>query len=233
MIQISEDCEEGTRNSISERRESEPGEAAANSTVYVYGHGPTRNPFYEEARALHATAEGAVLILTACVSRGQKLLLMNGIGQEPVEAQVVRAQTLDAQMFELEVRFSVPQPKFWAPAAQERGRSAQPEKRQHPRVSLPRGISIAWQGPEQHDISRVMSLSAGGLFIESAVPARRGEILRLHFDLPGGSIRGKAVVRWSMRGRGMGVEFTELPEGSRAVLNALLQKLLGQKSNRK
>jgi hypothetical protein len=94
-------------------------------------------------------------------------------------------------------------------------------------VGLPRGMTIAWQGTRQHDISRVSSLSLGGLFIEVANPAPAGETLQVQFDIPGGAIRGQAVVRRSVTGEGMGVEFTDLPEASRTRLGGLLQKLLG------
>src|SRR5690348_17189793 len=118
---------------------------APNSMVCVYGHGPTRNPFYEEARALHVTPEGALLILSAPVNRGQKLLLIGMAGQDPAEAQVIRTRTLGAQMFEVEIAFSSPRPDFWKPfcgSAQKKG----VEQRRSPRVRLPRGITISWQG---------------------------------------------------------------------------------------
>src|SRR5260370_42331866 len=83
-----------------------------NATVYVYGHGPNKNPFYEEAQAVNGTEEGALLILSVPVSRGQKLLLMNGTRQDPVEAQVVRTRTMGAQMSEIEVAFEASRPDF-------------------------------------------------------------------------------------------------------------------------
>ena len=86
-----------------------------NAMVYVYGHGPARNPFYKEARAFNATAEGAFLILNAAVNQGQKLLLMNGTQQDPVEAQVVRIRTQNAQTFEIEVALTIPRLDFWKP----------------------------------------------------------------------------------------------------------------------
>jgi hypothetical protein len=49
----------------------------------------------------------------------------------------------------------------------------------------------------------------------------------VQFDIPSGAVRGQGVVRRSIKGKGMGVEFTELPAGSVSGLNELLQKLLG------
>ena len=207
--------------------------AAPNAMVYVYGHGSTRNPFYEEARAVNATAEGALLILSAALNRGQKLLLINGVRQDPVQAQVVRTRTLGAQMFEVEIAFPVPQPDFWRPIREGSKKEHGAEKRRSPRIGLPRGMTIAWQGTLHHDISRVSSLSLGGLFIEAADPAPIGDTLQVQFDIPGGAVRGRVVVRRSIKGQGMGVEFTELPAASRAGINELLQKLLGDAPNRR
>lgn len=203
------------------------------ATVYVYGHGPNRNPFYEEAQAVNATGKGALLILNSGVSRGQKLLLMNGTKHDPVEAQVVRTRTMGAQMFEIEVAFEVCRPDFWRPFSSDGKGKHGAEKRRFPRIGLPRGMTVAWQATHHRDISRVSSLSLGGLFIESADPAAAGETLQVQFDIPSGAVRGEAVVRRSIKGKGMGVEFTELPAGSRAGLNELLQKLLGDMRNRK
>lgn len=203
------------------------------ATVFVYGYGPMKNPFYEQARAINTTPQGALLIFGLSMSCGQKLLLMNGTGSNPVEAEVVRARTLDAQMFEAEVVFTVPQPTFWTPFRNTGKTKFSREKRISPRVDLPRGMTISWDSPYRRDISRVSSLSAGGMFIDADDPAPVGQMLQVQFDLPSGPVLGKAVVRRSIRGKGMGIEFIELPEDQRAALNDLMQKLLGQRRNRK
>lgn len=204
--------------------------SAPNVTVYVYGHGPTKNPFYEQARALNTTSQGASLILTSAVNGGQKLLLMNGASPEPVEAQVIRTRTLNAQMLEAEVAFTVPQPDFWTTLR--KPAKCRSEKRRSPRISLPQGMTISWEAPYRRDISRVSSMSLGGLFIDAEDPAPAGQTLRVQFDIPSGPVVAKAVVRRSVKGKGMGVEFTELPEAQRQALNHLLQQLLGNRRNR-
>jgi hypothetical protein len=198
----------------------------AMATICVYGYGPTKSPFYEEAQTVRANSDGGLLILGAPVSCGQKLLLINGRGSSPVEAQIVNTRSLGAQMCEVEVAFPFPQPEFWRPL---RGvaKKKDAEKRRFPRVTLPTGMSIAWQMKERHNIARVKSISLGGLFIEEAEPVRVGDTVQVQFDIPGGAVHAKAVVRRSIKGQGMGVEFTELPGGARAALHKLLQKLLG------
>jgi PilZ domain len=233
MGQVLENVQKQRVNSILGNVEDGSETPAPNAMVYVYGHGPSRNPFYEEARALRISPQGALLILSAAVNSGQKLLLISAAGQEPAEAQVIRTRTLGTQMFEVEISFSSPRPDFWKPFSSSPKKRPGAEKRRSPRVRLPRGMTIEWQGARRRDISRVSSISLGGLFIEAANPAPAGDTLQVQFDLPGGPVRGQAVVRRSVAGQGMGVEFKELPENSRARLGELLQKLLGNVPNAK
>ena len=228
-----ESLQSETPNSVLSAGKNSSEAVALNATVYVYGHGSNKNPFYEQAQAVNGTEKGALLILGAAVSRGQKLLLMNGTKQDPVEAQVVRTRTMGAQMFEVEVAFPVSRPDFWSPFCGAAKAKHGAEKRRFPRVELPRGMTVAWQATHHKDVSRVSSLSLGGLFIESANPAPAGDTLQVQFDIPSGAVRGQAVVRRSINGKGMGVEFTELPAGSRTGLYNLLQKLLGDTRNRR
>lgn len=232
MEQILENAKTQHLNPVLEKNESASRETAKNATVNVYGHGPSKNPFYEEARAINTNPKGATLILTTPVNCGQKLLLIKGAGQDPVEAQVVHSRALDAQMFEVEIRFSFLRPDFWNAVRTTAKEKSGAERRRSPRIGLTRGMTISWDGPYRRDISRVSSLSLGGLFIEAEDPAPEGQILQVQFDIPSGPVLGKAVVRRSIKGQGMGVEFTELPASSRAGLSKLLEKLLGNASSR-
>lgn len=233
MEQLLEEMKNEPVNAAMGNDENISDDAPANATVQVYGHGPTQNPFYEEARAINTTPAGAILILSTPVNRGQKLLLINVGGQDPVQAEVVRTHTLDARMFEVEIAFAVPQTDFWKSVrGGVKGKSGA-ERRRSPRVGLTRGMTISWEGPYRRDISRVSSLGLGGLFIEAEDPAPAGQILQVQFDIPSGPVLGKAVVRRSIKGKGMGVEFTELPASSRSGINELLQKLLGDVRSRR
>ena len=78
-------------------------------TVYIYGYGPTE---IQAAKTLHATSEGALLLLSTPMPRGEKLFLMNGAGQSPVAAEIVATRPLAAQRFEVEVAFAVPPADF-------------------------------------------------------------------------------------------------------------------------
>ena len=98
--------------------------------------------------------------------------------------------------------------------------------RRYPRVGLPKGMLIAWQSSGERIVSRVATLGLGGLFISTPDPPAVGEIVRLFFEVPGGEVRARAVVRSSQPSKGMGVEFTAMGVEARARLHRLLKRLL-------
>ena len=74
--------------------------------------------------------------------------------------------------------------------------------------------------------SRVRTLSMGGLFISVPDPPPVGTKLRLSFEVPGGNVHAEAIVRNTVPGEGMGVEFTRLGLKDRILLENLLKRLL-------
>ena len=100
------------------------------------------------------------------------------------------------------------------------------ETRRHERISLPKGMSATWYGGGQQQVSRVKTLSMGGLFLCGTITMRVGTDLTLVFEVPGGVILAEAVVRNVVVGEGMGVEFTKMNPQSRALLGELLTRLL-------
>jgi hypothetical protein len=98
--------------------------------------------------------------------------------------------------------------------------------RRHDRISLPQGMSVNWYGSGQQQVSRVKTLSMGGLFLSGTVTLRVGSELTIIFEVPGGVVLAKAVVRNNVPGEGMGIEFTEMNPLSRALLESLLARLL-------
>ena len=80
--------------------------------VLVYGYGQSKKPFYKETNALKTNSNGCLLILSAAVSRGEKLLLIN-TRQNPTEAEIVKTRSLSGQLLEVEVSFPAPRPDFW------------------------------------------------------------------------------------------------------------------------
>jgi len=100
------------------------------------------------------------------------------------------------------------------------------ETRRHQRISLPKGMSVTWYGGGQQQVSRVKTLSMGGVFLCGSITLRVGTDLTLVFEVPGGMILAEAVVRNIVPGEGMGVEFTKMNPQSQALLDELLTRLL-------
>jgi len=84
-------------------------------SVYVYGHGPGPNkePFHEEAHTLHVNANGALLLLSVPVKKGQKLLLTNRLTQKEQDCRVVFLGTRRTRTVEAGVAFPLSNPGFW------------------------------------------------------------------------------------------------------------------------
>jgi PilZ domain len=98
--------------------------------------------------------------------------------------------------------------------------------RRHQRISLPQGMSATWYGSGRQQVSRVKTLSTGGLFLCGSNTLRVGTDLTLVFEVPGGMVLADAVVRNVVPGEGMGVEFTKMNPQSRLLLEGLLTRLL-------
>jgi PilZ domain len=100
------------------------------------------------------------------------------------------------------------------------------QKRRYQRISLPKGMRVAWHGGDLQLFSRVRTLGMGGLFISVTDPPPVGTKLRLSFEVPGGNVQAEAIVRNVVPGEGMGVEFTRLGLKDRILLEMLLKRLL-------
>jgi hypothetical protein len=90
-------------------------------SVYVYGHGPGEEPFHEEAHTLHVNANGALLLLSGPVKKGQTLLLTNRLTQKEQDCRVVFLGTRRSRTVEAGVAFPFTNPDFWNLASRTRG----------------------------------------------------------------------------------------------------------------
>jgi hypothetical protein len=98
-------------------------------------------------------------------------------------------------------------------------------KRRFARVALPKGMLVAWQHSGSRSVSRVATLGLGGLFITTADPVPIGSVVKIVFDVPGGEVRARAIVKNIKAGKGMAVAFIEMAYECRARLDQLLKKL--------
>ena len=86
---------------------------ALDVSVYVYGHGPGKEPFHEEAHTLNVNANGALLLLGAPVEKGQTLLLTNQLTQQEQDCRVIFLGTQHSRTVEAGVAFRESNPDFW------------------------------------------------------------------------------------------------------------------------
>jgi hypothetical protein len=86
---------------------------ALDISVYVYGHGPEKEPFHEEAHTLNVNANGALLLLSVPVFKGQMLLLTNQLTQREQDCRVVFLGTQHSRTVETGVAFPKTNPDFW------------------------------------------------------------------------------------------------------------------------
>jgi hypothetical protein len=100
------------------------------------------------------------------------------------------------------------------------------KKRRYQRIELPQGMAVAWQESSRKEVARVKTLSLGGLFISAVDPSPVGTTLKLVFEVPGGHVRARAIVRSSLPGTGMGIEFISMNYEDRGRLAILLKRLL-------
>jgi hypothetical protein len=102
--------------------------------------------------------------------------------------------------------------------------------RRHPRIPTPQGVWVAWQDVDspnaQQTVSRVSNLNVGGLFVATTEVRSSGSIISVLLYVPEGEIRATAVVRNSIAGQGMGVEFTEMSQQASARIHLLVTRLL-------
>jgi hypothetical protein len=99
------------------------------------------------------------------------------------------------------------------------------EKRRYSRVEIPKGMRVAWEGSGKRFVSRVFDLSLGGVFIPTPDPPAVGTSIKLVFEMSGRDIRARAIVRRSLSGVGMGVEFVAMGYEERGLLIHLLKGL--------
>src|SRR5260370_36398724 len=95
------------------------------------------------------------------------------------------------------------------------------QKRRCPRISLPKGMYVAWHGGDLQLFSRVRTLGMQGLFISVPNPPPVGTKLRLAFEVTGGNGQAEAIVRNSVRGAGMDDESTKLRLKGRISMDKL------------
>jgi hypothetical protein len=100
------------------------------------------------------------------------------------------------------------------------------KNRNYVRVRVPKGTMVAWEHAGARKVSYVSVIGLGGLFVSTPQPPPIGETIKLIFEVPGGDVRARAVVRDSRPGKGMGIQFVSMVQEARARLNRHMNNLV-------
>ncbi len=98
--------------------------------------------------------------------------------------------------------------------------------RRHPRVRPPKGLFVAWETGSRRAVSRLETISLGGVFIRTPEPPPVGSMINMLLDMRNGDVRARAIVRRVAPSKGMGIEFISMTPEDRARLNKQLQHIL-------
>lgn len=85
--------------------------------IVVYGETKAQQPFREETFTVTINAHGALVMLEARVSLGQKLMLANAKNRDERECRVAYAGPDRAGLAQVAIEFTRPAPEFWALAS--------------------------------------------------------------------------------------------------------------------
>ena len=100
-----------------------------------------------------------------------------------------------------------------------------PSRRFTSRVKTPDGVWVDWRCAGYEDISRVLNMSLGGLYVETPTPKDLGSSVNLEFLVQEGQIRAAAVIRRIEPGHGLALRFTAVIDEDRSRLAALMNRL--------
>ena len=104
------------------------------------------------------------------------------------------------------------------------------ERRRNPRYRAPKDLLIGWQGAGKRNVSNAEELGVGGVFLLVAHPLSAGTQVEMLFDVPGGEVRARAIVRHGRPGHGMGVQFVHMGADDRARLHRFIKQLAEESS---
>jgi len=102
---------------------------------------------------------------------------------------------------------------------------ASPSRRFNSRVPVTDEVWVCWHSNGRDDISRVLDMSLGGLFVKTPALRKIGTATKLEFLVSEGQIRADGIVRHVAPGHGFGLKFTAVTDADRPRLAALVRRL--------
>jgi hypothetical protein len=97
-------------------------------------------------------------------------------------------------------------------------------RRRYRRVPVPTLYWVTWETSGRRQVSRVLTAGLGGMFLSTTDPPPPGSYLTLTFECPAREVQTQAIVRTSIFGSGMGVEFKSMKDEDRNQVSALLKQ---------
>ena len=84
---------------------------------------------------------------------------------------------------------------------------------------------MAWQGAGKREVSNAEEMGVGGAFLLQEQPLAPGTHVEVLFDVTGGEVRARGIVRHGRPGHGMGVQFVHMGSEDRARLHRFIKEL--------
>ena len=102
-----------------------------------------------------------------------------------------------------------------------------PSRRLYSRVETSHEVWVYWSCGGRDDVSPVLDMSMGGLFLKTPTGKPVETVVNLHFLVQEGLVRADATVRYVRAGGGMGLKFAAVRQEDRPRLAALMTRLRG------
>ena len=99
------------------------------------------------------------------------------------------------------------------------------DSRRYPRHCSPKGTLLAWQAASVRDVSRVINLSLGGIYVRATEPPPVGTSIQLLLVAPTVEVRARGVVQRSEPQKGMGIKLIAMQQDDRARFASWLKRL--------
>ncbi len=100
-----------------------------------------------------------------------------------------------------------------------------PSRRFYSRVETADEVWVYWNSEGRADVSRVLDMGMGGLFLKTPIVKHMGSVVNLHFLVQEGQIRADATVRHIRPGIGVGMKFAAVSQEDRPRLAAMMTRL--------
>jgi hypothetical protein len=102
-----------------------------------------------------------------------------------------------------------------------------PSRRLYSRVETSQNVWVYWNCAGRADVSPVLDMSMGGLFLKTPTVKPVGTVVNLHFLVQEGQIRADATIRYVKTDGGLGMKFAAVSQEDRPRLAALMTRLRG------